>query len=401
MHQVLECTDNVFSVITLNIQSLKAKFDNLVALLDILNSDKIKIDALCLQETWIDNNCDLSTFQIPNYYCISQSRFCSSHGGLIIYLSKKYNFTLMDLSHQSDICESLFIDIKIPVNNFHIILGNIYKPPKDNNNNANIEAFITELSPKILHLHKTKSDVILVGDFNINLLQIKTRPIYSEFFNLLTTNNFHPCITYPTRLTDNSGSLIDNIFLRSKTNHSFRSSGIILSDISDHLPCYTLINRNIHLQCNRNISFSRSFSEENLRKIFNYIRSKNMYELLDKSNTADPDKNYNILYSVISTSLNLYAPKQRIKFNKYKHKKSPWITNGIIKSIKVRDQLYKSLKCTDYESLEFTVKKHNLRVYKAILNRCIRSAKRTYYYKEFTTFKSDSSKTWKLIKDVI
>ena len=47
------------------------------------------------------------------------------------------------------------------------------------------------------------------------------------------------------------------------------------------------------------------------------------------------------------------------------------------------------------------MKKHNLRVYKAILNRCIRSAKRTYYYKEFTTFKSDSSKTWKLIKDVI
>ena len=35
-----------------------------------------------------------------------------------------------------------------------------------------------------------------------------------------------------------------------------------------------------------------------------------MYELLDKSNTADPDKNYNILYSVISTSLNLYVPKQ-------------------------------------------------------------------------------------------
>ena len=31
----------------------------------------------------------------------------------------------------------------------------------------------------------------------------------------------------------------------------------------------------------------------------------------------------------------------------------------------------------------------------------MRSAKRTYYYKEFTTFKSDSSKTWKLIKHVI
>ena len=72
--------------------------------------------------------------------------------------------------------------------------------------------------------------------------------------------------------------------------------------------------------------------------------------------TQRTQKKINILYSVISTSLNLYAPKQRIKLNKYKHKKCPWITNGLITSIKVRDQLYKSLKCTDYESLEFTVK---------------------------------------------
>ena len=35
-----------------------------------------------MQETWFDNNCDLPTFQIPNYFCISQSRFCSSHAGL-------------------------------------------------------------------------------------------------------------------------------------------------------------------------------------------------------------------------------------------------------------------------------------------------------------------------------
>ena len=35
---------------------------------------------------------------------------------------------------------------------------------------------------------------------------------------------------------------------------------------------------------------------------------------------------------------------KRIKLNKSKHKKSPWITEGVIKSIKFRDNLHMKLK---------------------------------------------------------
>ena len=37
-----------------------------------------------------------------------------------------------------------------------MILGNIYKPPKDNDNNANIESFITEQTPQINNLLQSK-----------------------------------------------------------------------------------------------------------------------------------------------------------------------------------------------------------------------------------------------------
>ena len=47
---------------------------------------------------------------------------------------------------QSDIWESLFIDVSGQNLRRPIIMGNIYKPPH-NNNNANIEKFIERFRP--------------------------------------------------------------------------------------------------------------------------------------------------------------------------------------------------------------------------------------------------------------
>ena len=44
-----------------------------------------------------------------------------------------------------------------------------------------------------------------------------------------------------------------------------------------------------------------------------------------------------------------YLPTKLTKFNKYRHKKNKWITNGILKSLKTKNKLYKVLQqtCTD------------------------------------------------------
>ena len=51
-------------------------------------------------------------------------------------------------------------------------------------------------------------------------------------------------------------------------------------------------------------------------------------------------------------------PIKYVNFKKYKHKKSQWITNGLIKSIKFCDNLYKKLKLTSRESPEY----HTLKI---------------------------------------
>ncbi len=54
-------------------------------------------------------------------------------------------------------------------------------------------------------------------------------------------------------------------------------------------------------------------------------------------------------------------PCKIIKFNKYKYKKSKWITAGIIKSIQYRDNLYKTNKMTDNDSELYATQKINLK----------------------------------------
>ena len=59
--------------------------------------------------------------------------------------------------------------------------------------------------------------------------------------------------------------------------------------------------------------------------------------------------------------MNKHMPLVKHKNHKYKDKRSLWITPGIIRSIKYRDNLYKSLKITPHNSPDFQVKNITLK----------------------------------------
>ena len=89
---VLSKYKSIFSVLSLNIQSLNSKFDTLLAILSDLNDNNIKIDAICLQETWLSNDQDASVFSIAGYQLIHLGKKCSSHSGLAIFLSDSFSY---------------------------------------------------------------------------------------------------------------------------------------------------------------------------------------------------------------------------------------------------------------------------------------------------------------------
>ena len=144
--------------------------------------------AICLQETWLSSDADVSLLHIPGHKLIHQGSKCTRHGGLIIYLHEEYTYKLRNMYTQSDIWKGLFIDVSGQNLRRPITIGNIYKPPHKNNNNANIERFVEEISPIINTLQKENKYAAIVGDFNINLLQINEREKFEEFFDLMCTN---------------------------------------------------------------------------------------------------------------------------------------------------------------------------------------------------------------------
>ena len=99
-----------------------------------------------------------------------------------------------------------------------------------------------------------------------------------------------------------------------------------------------------------------------------------IYEKLDISPTADTNCNYNFIVDEINQAKNKYMMSKLVKFNKYKHKKSTWITQGVLALVRHRDKLYKQIKLTNPDSPEHEMLLINLRTYNVILKRSFRIA---------------------------
>ena len=63
---------------------------------------------------------------------------------------------------------------------------------------------------QILDKLNTFNAEVIIGDFNINLLDVLNCNIVSDYFNVIISHNFHPHIILPTRISRRSATLIDN-----------------------------------------------------------------------------------------------------------------------------------------------------------------------------------------------
>ena len=108
-------------------------------------------------------------------------------------------------------------------------------------------------------------------------------------------------------------------------------SGLMLhgTSLSDHLPCFTLLETD-NIVNKSKPKFTRIFKQNDdaIQQIKNEINSSELYKKLDTSQTADPNVSYNVMMEVIEAARKKHVTGKFVKFNKYKHKKSKWITYG-------------------------------------------------------------------------
>ena len=91
-------------------------------------------------------------------------------------------------------------------------------------------------------------------------------------------------------------------------------------------------------------------TNNNIKKFKLKIKNANLLNQININQHTDPNINYGVIEDVlIAAKLEHVSPK-KVKFNIFEHKKTEWITKGIIRSIKRRDELYREFKKTPTHS---------------------------------------------------
>ena len=389
---------NGLSILSLNCQSLHAKFDYIKLLIEKFMHNNCPLQVLCLQETWISSGTDLSPYIIPGYHLISTPHYASSHGGLLIYLSEKWDYTIKSNDTVSKLWERQIIEIFDPNKKLRrkIVIGNIYRPPY--NSTDNLTNFLSEFSATLIECNARGRNTYLCGDYNVDLLKMNRLQFNENYFDSILSSGYVPTITLPTRLSDNS-SLLDNVFT---TNISNTLSAYILNvHISDHQPVIVFTDDDLPHKNLKYITIKTN-SEEAKRHFCSSLKSKNIMDLLNRNiHATDPNENYEVLEQTLKEVHNESFPERIVRFNVKKHKKTPWITTGILNSINRRNKLYKVLKQTKTDAISYATKKSNFNRYRNILSKTIAFAKRTYYIHIFDQCKRDMKKTWAILSDIL
>ena len=185
--------------------------------LELLGTELIEFDVLAFTETWLSPSTDtneilLHSFNTPE----RKDRERDNHGGVMIYVKDCLHYRRRaDLESRN--IESIWIEL----NNNHkrVLFGLFYRPPNsDSNYFSSIEDSIALAvdSPGI-------SEIIVTGDFNLNLLHpVTARKIDS----LCTQFSFYQSINQPTHFTENSSSIIDILLVNNKAH-------LIVSGVGD------------------------------------------------------------------------------------------------------------------------------------------------------------------------
>ena len=243
-----------------------------------------------------------------------------------------------------------------------------------------------------MYLDRTNKTIyILCGDYNMNLLNIDTNHHTNDFLNLMSTFLFHPLILSPTRITISSSTLIDNIFTNSLGFKNY--SGILMTDVSDHLPIFTIIDSKAPVTAKPKWISYRPNSDRALNCLTSALAAENWVETCS---LGSPDLILESINSKLFSLYNLNYPIVVKRARIYKTKMKPWMTPALLKACKTKNKLYKH-----YLNARNNISLSKYKTYKNRLTNILRKCEKQYYVNILDLHKSNLRETWKIIKGVL
>ena len=304
------------SFIHLNARSLSSNFREID---DYLSSLNYQFDIIAISETWVSEP-EHNKFNINGYDVYHTNRKNKRGGGVALYV--KQELACKFLSCKSLVVDDLFecctLEILISGHR-NIIVSCIYRCP-----GSNTDIFSEHIVQLFFELTMRKT-VFLCGDFNIDILKHKVNKGTKSFLDTMYSIGLYPLIDRPTRISNHSFTLIDNVFTN-VTNHKV-TSGILVSDITDHLPIFvfcTYPNPNrTDQKCNVK---KRIINENTLLSLSNNL-AEECWDNVFRS--ADVDTAYGEFMTTFSKQYNICCPMKTVR-NSFTRRDKPWITNGLM-----------------------------------------------------------------------
>ena len=385
-------TKGTLNIFHQNVHSIlkDGRKEDIDIMLDTINNP---FHILAFTETWLKLD-NLGTVKFKDYEHIYKIRPMDNHfdmkergGGLSIFIKKHIQYKEReDLNVMLPFIETLFIEV--PHKNKTYLIGVIYRIP-----GTNIKQFNDKLNSLIEPI-RNNYDIVLVGDFNICLLKDNNHT--QSFRNCMQANSLFPTILEATRVANvlRNGNnqvtqtLIDNIFINDKLNHK---SGLIYSSISDHYPIFlSICNESLNFQDNTKLIHYRLIDDVRIRKFKSALHISFINSISTLNNASEAFSKFyltfNELYDKYFPIVSKVATKKAILH--------PWITECLVKRIKIKENLCKL-------SLKGRIDRDTYTRFRNKLTTFIRKAKAEYHDKEFVKCEGDVKKTWKLINDTI
>ena len=286
---------------------------------------------------------------------------------------------------------TVFIEVLNGKNkNNNIIVGCVYKHP-----NLSVNEFNSYLSKTLEVLSNENKKIIILCDFNIDLMQCDTHTDTSEFLDLMTSNRLSPLILRPTRFTPHSKTLIVNMFTNLIDIHVMAGS-LTFSQISDHLAQFALLDFSVNNHKTPVKIFIRNFK--------NFDQNDFILDILsidweNQITNLEPNDKLSFFINQVNLIFDKHVPLKKATSNPRLSKKN-WITQGILASINKKNRMYKTFLDTKEQSKSDTLHKE-FKVYRNSLTKIMRASKDAFYKNYFSVHKTNIKMAWKGIRTLI
>ena len=243
--------------------------------------------------------------------------------------SKDWENKTKEMKASTESFQALWIEISF-VKKKNVICGVLYRQ------HNSPESFLKYLEETIDKFTSTGKNLCLLGDFNLCLQKIETCNYNCDLLLALQSCYLLPTIYKPTRVHNNSASLIDNIFVNNP--EQVLISGNLITDVSDHFSQFCILTSTRDKIKRKQIK-KRDLSHFNPDSLNSDLATID-WSCIIKTQANNVDELFSTFYRNFNKIINKHAPIKTLSQRRIKQFSKPWITKGIRTSIKEKNRLY-------------------------------------------------------------